>query len=719
MTYEDFQKIADKKSSKVPFTLNSLLVVLTKYVSGLLTTPSQQQQQQQLHSQFSLQSNTSEPNTPTVCSGSNAAANNTHSISSGSQSPGIVPEIGEPGEKKKKSFFFKKKKTFSTPGPIPPISTETVNTPESGFIVENGSPVQLASSFSSAITQPGLPKKRDRHIRNGNLGGNGLDTDADHNSERGATESPRLEPFGEDLSDNDDEKRQRGSLKIVIKPKEREATPVLRASSSLSSVNFMKPPVSSSSRRRIIYNKSSSSLRDQSEISTKDKSYKSDSSSKDKPTSFGDHDQDNKDKGTDVSDTLTENDKEKDTKEKDPELKKENDTKKKRSEKQKKHKRSSHTKKGSGDQRGDLDKSKPLPLAQTHHQKQDEDFLFQQQEFFDETQKSSPCKPQLDVPTKEKTKGHRTLIIESSTPIKTQTKQIDLNENIFNFGTTESDNNTNHLTSFVTNPFDELINIDSKTTIQTTETIPIPQVTPAYATTTTTSKDNFIDDFFFTNIPKEVKPEIFVPKIPTYSDPGPDATFRFGMCMKNLESGNYKRGIDEARRALEMLPDNVEPRCLRLVMSYFLSLSILERLTHQRPLPQETTAWLGSWLASLPMHREHKETCMLIASLYSDTAARAAGCLVPECNELGDMCNPQNDLKSPISCRNCGSYCDASLPRCFICGTPILFCYISLAPITGKEYKVCDFCSATFSKAAFITLDDCPLCGRTRKLRLV
>ena len=725
MTYEDFQKIIDKKTSKVPLTLNSLLVVLARYISGLLLTPSQQQQQQlQFHSQVSLQSNGSEPNTPTVCSSGNTNQNNIHSTSSGSPSPGFIPEIGESGEKKKKSFFFKKKKTFSTPGPIQPITSEVVNTPETGTIGENGSPRQLASSFSSSIAQSGVSKKHGRHLHNSNIGGNGLDTEVEHKSERGATESPRLEAFGEDFFDNDEEKRQRGSLKIVIKPKERESTPGLRASSSLSNVNFSKPPMSSSSRRRIVYNKSSSSLRDQSEISTKEKSYKSDSSSKGKLTSCGDHEQENRDKGTDTSEATApaEIDKERDAGEKESEAKKEGESKRKRSEKQRKHKRSSHAKKGSSEQKGEFDKSKPLPSAPSHHQKQEEDF-------FEDGQKSSPQvtprRSQPETPGKGKSKDRRTPVIEGSTPIKTQPKHDDFDNDIFGFGITKPENNTQQLSSSIPNPFDELIKIEPQI-----GTAPLTQLTQIQPTTTTTTtittttqitpeKNIFIDNFFLDDTTGDVKPEVVVTKEPAFSNPGPDATFRFGMCMKNLESGNYKRGLDDARKALEMLPDNVEPRYIRLVMSYLLSLSILERLTHHRPLPQETTSWLGTWLASLPMHREHKEVCMLIAALYSDAAARAAGYLVPDCSELGDTCNPQNDLKSPIACRNCGSCCDASLPRCFVCGTPILFCYMSLAPITDKEYKVCDFCSATFSKAAFIPLDDCPLCGRTRKLHLI
>ena len=713
MTYEDFQKIVEKKSSKVPLTLNSLLVVLAKYISGLLLTPSQQQQQLQFHSQVSLQSNGSEPNTPTVCSSGNTNANNIHSTSSGSPSPGFIPEIGESGEKKKKSFFFKKKKTFSTPGPIPPISSESVNTPETGTIGDNGSPRPLASSFSSSITHSAMSKKNGRHLHNGN---NGLDADVEHNSERGATESPRLEAFGEDFFDNDEEKRQRGSLKIVIKPKERESTPGLRASSSLSNVNFSKPPMSSSSRRRIVYNKSSSSLRDQSEISTKEKSCKSDSSSKGKLTSCGDHEQENRDKGTDTSETTApaEIDRERDGAEKEPEVKKEGESKRKRSEKQRKHKRSSHTKKGSSEQKGEFDKSKPLPSAPSHHQKQEEDF-------FEDLQRSSPQvtprRTQPDTPGKGKSKDRRTPVIEGSTPIKTQPKHDDFDNDIFGFGIAKPENTTQQQQQqqqqsvSIPNPFDELIKIEPQM-----PSAPLAQTT---ITTPVAEKNIFIDNFFLDDNTGGGKPEVAAVKEPKFSDPGPDATFRFGMCMKNLESGNYKRGLDDARKALEMLPDNVEPRCVRLVMSYFLSLSILERLTHHRPLPQETTSWLGAWLASLPMHREHKEVCILIAALYSDAAARAAGYLVPDCRELGDTCNPQNDLKSPVVCRNCGSCCDASLPRCFICGTPILFCYMSLAPITEKEYKVCDFCSATFSKAAFIPLDDCPLCGRTRKLHLI
>ena len=714
MTYEEFQKIVDKKFSKVPLTLNSLLVVLVKYIGGLIPTPSQQQQQ--YHSQGSLQSNTSDKNTPTVCSGqynnNNNNNNNASSASSASPSLGTVQEAGETSEKKRKSFFFKKKKTFSTPGPIPPISSEVLAGPDSSGWTENGSPRPLASSFTSSIAAPPLSKKREKHSRDvhdaANVTHNNNNNNNNNNSEE--TDSPSAGPSCEDFSDNeDDKKKHRSSLKIVIKPKEQEATPGLRASSSLSSVSFMKPPLSSSSRMRIVYNTSSSSLKEQSEVSTREreKSEKSDNSSKGKQGNCCDHEPEVRDRAGEVNEAQTDMDREREAREKEPEQKKENEPKKKRSDKQRKHKKSSHAKKGSSGQKVEFDKSKPLPTAPLQMQ-QEEEIHSPQGPLFEAAQShqttttttTAPHKSHPGTPVKSKQKERSTLTSSSTIAATAQTKPEQKNDNSFKLGAKPP----------VLDPFEAFSNTPITTTTDNNKQ----------------KKDSFIDDFFFeatggkeeaaAAAAAQTNALILAPQPAVHSDPGPDATFRFGMCMKNLESGNYKRGLEDAHKALEMLPDNVEPRYVHLVMSYLVTLLILERLTHQRPLPHETVAWLGTWLASLPMHREHKETCMLIATLYSDSAARAAGSLIPECSELSDMCQPPNDLTSPTVCRNCGSCCDASLPRCFVCGTPVLFCCVSLAPITDREYKVCEFCAATFSKAALITTDDCPLCGRSKRL---
>ena len=206
--------------------------------------------------------------------------------------------------------------------------------------------------------------------------------------------------------------------------------------------------------------------------------------------------------------------------------------------------------------------------------------------------------------------------------------------------------------------------------------------------------------------------EAETPAAKKYTGPSKKAKKAFSECMKKMECGEYGSALDSAQEALRALPDNVHPKYPRMVMSYLMATRILESITAAKSsVDFNKISLLGTWLASLPLHRAHKEACLLIASMYSDAAARAASALIPDWSQYASQCYPNGGVYSHISCRSCKSLCDASLPRCFVCGKAVLYCCLTMNPIQGPKYKRCGFCSGTFINTLIMT-DSCPLCGR-------
>ena len=207
---------------------------------------------------------------------------------------------------------------------------------------------------------------------------------------------------------------------------------------------------------------------------------------------------------------------------------------------------------------------------------------------------------------------------------------------------------------------------------------------------------------------------------PPYQPPGRKAEDLFVTCMLSMENGEYLKGAALAQQGLVALPDNAEPRCRASLASYYVALRILNTLQclHRDagtvPGDPSWQAMLAGWLAALPMHREHKEACLLISSLYSEAAARATRTLVPECAPLAERFAPKGVPGLVARCRKCGAKCNAAFPRCAVCGTQVLYCCLTLRPIEGKgtPYFKCAFCKATFEASALENRLDCPVCKR-------
>lgn len=203
-------------------------------------------------------------------------------------------------------------------------------------------------------------------------------------------------------------------------------------------------------------------------------------------------------------------------------------------------------------------------------------------------------------------------------------------------------------------------------------------------------------------------------KVPVvkYVLPNRKAKREFSDCMKDMELGEYGSALDHAQNALRALSDNTHPRYSRMVTSYLIAARILESIAaSSKSADHRKMSLLGTWLASIPLHKAHREACLLIASVYSDSAARAASAVIPDWSHYASQCYPNGGIYTHIHCRSCKSLCDASLPRCFVCGTPVLYCCLSMNPIQEAQYKRCRFCSGTFISMLLLT-NNCPLCGR-------
>lgn len=197
-----------------------------------------------------------------------------------------------------------------------------------------------------------------------------------------------------------------------------------------------------------------------------------------------------------------------------------------------------------------------------------------------------------------------------------------------------------------------------------------------------------------------------------YVLPNKKAKKSFSECMRCMEIGEYGNALDHAQDTLRTLPDNVHPKYPRMVISYLMAARILESIASStKSANLKKLSLLGTWLASLPLHKTHRMACLLIASVYSDSAARAASALIPDWSQYTTQCYPNGGIYTLIHCRSCKSMCDASLPRCFVCGTSILYCCLTMNPIENAQYKKCKFCSGTFM-SMLISSDECPLCGR-------
>lgn len=197
-----------------------------------------------------------------------------------------------------------------------------------------------------------------------------------------------------------------------------------------------------------------------------------------------------------------------------------------------------------------------------------------------------------------------------------------------------------------------------------------------------------------------------------YVLPNRKAKREFSDCMRDMELGGYGSALDHAQNALRALSDNTHPKYSRMVTSYLIAARILESIAaSSKSADHRKMSLLGTWLASIPLHKAHREACLLIASVYSDSAARAASAVIPDWSHYASQCYPNGGIYTHIHCRSCKSLCDASLPRCFVCGTSVLYCCLSMNPIQEAQYKRCRFCSGTFISMLLLT-NNCPLCGR-------
>lgn len=205
---------------------------------------------------------------------------------------------------------------------------------------------------------------------------------------------------------------------------------------------------------------------------------------------------------------------------------------------------------------------------------------------------------------------------------------------------------------------------------------------------------------------------------PPYQPPGRKSEDLFVLCMRSMENGEYHKAAALAQQSLVALPDNAEPRCRVPLTSYYVALRILNTLqcAQRDPgaVPAPRLAMLAGWLTALPMHKEHKEASLLIASLYSEVAARATQTFVPECAPLAVRFAPKGVPGYVMQCRKCGARCNAAFPRCAMCGTQVLYCCFTLCPIEGKGRQLfkCAFCKATFSDMYSENKFECPICKR-------
>eukprot|EP00658_Telonema_sp_P-2_P070550 TRINITY_DN60016_c0_g1_i1.p1 TRINITY_DN60016_c0_g1~~TRINITY_DN60016_c0_g1_i1.p1 ORF type:complete len:323 (+),score=85.37 TRINITY_DN60016_c0_g1_i1:135-1103(+) len=198
--------------------------------------------------------------------------------------------------------------------------------------------------------------------------------------------------------------------------------------------------------------------------------------------------------------------------------------------------------------------------------------------------------------------------------------------------------------------------------------------------------------------------------------------------LQHLDTGDIKQAavcVDEALRALSMLPNRLSDSC-RTLVCYRLMTKILAVLQGQKSLTAR--ALYSCFLANLPaLEAKHKKLVLrtalrlhMQASFFS-VAERFAVTLLEgtevdteEHTKLAanlEQCRSSQDASIPqVNCRQCGTATSPFLPSCVGCEAEPLLCWEQLKLIGTQQYFHCDFCIAVFGSEPVRQSQVCPAC---------